>query len=61
MQQLPECSGILSNDGQVREDLAKLLIAAILKHTGRREQSAMERIGCQLVCFSLDWTRPHLS
>ncbi|KAK9909014.1 hypothetical protein WJX75_006058 [Coccomyxa subellipsoidea] len=40
------CGNLLGT--KVREDLAKLLIAAILKHTGRREQSAMERIGCQL-------------
>lgn len=34
---------------QVREDLAKSLTAAILKQTGRREHSALERIECQLV------------
>lgn len=34
---------------QAREDLAKSLIAAILKHTGRREQSTLERIECQMV------------
>ncbi len=30
-----------------------MLTAAILKHTGKREQSALERIGCQLASFSI--------
>ncbi|EIE25153.1 SPRY-domain-containing protein [Coccomyxa subellipsoidea C-169] len=40
------CGSLLGT--KVREDLAKVLTAAILKHTGKREQSALERIGCQL-------------
>ncbi len=43
---------------QAREDLAKSLIAVILKHTGRREHSALERIVCQLVsglCVQHSW------
>lgn len=50
---------------QAREDLAQSLTAAILSHTGRQQQSALERIYQQLVCIaavilapmsSLRWT-----
>ncbi|BDA41395.1 Ran-binding protein 9 [Coccomyxa sp. Obi] len=40
------CGNLLGT--KAREDLAKSLIAVILKHTGRREHSALERIECQL-------------
>jgi hypothetical protein len=45
----------VSRGEQAREDLAQALTAAILSHTGREQQSALERIYQQLVCPHTNW------